>query len=89
MVLSVPGPTGVLLIDPGLTEAEMTCLVDDLRELGQSVVAGFATHPDWDHLLWHPEYGDAPRSQIIEHPAYAPGHAAMLIAERGVLVAGE
>ncbi|AQS70799.1 MBL fold metallo-hydrolase [Streptomyces pactum] len=144
----VQGPTGVLLIDPGLTEAEMTCLADDLRELGQSVVAGFATHPDWDHVLWHPEYGDAPRYgtarcaarmrevraapdwkahvaaglppeiaeetpldlyglitplpagaaripwngprvQIIEHPAHAPGHAALLIAERGVLVAGD
>ncbi len=57
----VQGPTGALLIDPGLTEAEMTCLADDLRRLGQHVEAGFATHPDWDHVLWHPEYGDAPR----------------------------
>lgn len=57
----VQGRTGVLLIDPGLTEAEMTCLADDLSELGQSVVAGFATDPDWDHVLWHPEYSEAPR----------------------------
>nr|BFF26562.1 hypothetical protein GCM10025732_45270 [Glycomyces mayteni] len=27
--------------------------------------------------------------QIIEHPAHAPGHAALLIADRGVLVAGD
>jgi glyoxylase-like metal-dependent hydrolase (beta-lactamase superfamily II) len=144
----VQGRTGVLLVDPGLTEAEMACLARDLRELGQSVVAGFATHPDWDHVLWHHEYGDAPRYgtarcaarmrevradpdwkahvaeglppeiaeetpldlyglvtgllagtaqipwdgprvEIIEHPAHAPGHAALLIAERGVLVAGD
>jgi glyoxylase-like metal-dependent hydrolase (beta-lactamase superfamily II) len=144
----VQGHAGVLLIDPGLTSDEMTCLANDLRELGQSVVAGFATHPDWDHVLWHPELGDAPRYgkarcaefmrdvrsdadwkarageglppeiaeevpldlyglitalpaattevpwdgprvRVIEHPAHAPGHAALLIAERGVLVAGD
>jgi len=144
----VQGRAGVLLIDPGLTAGEMTCLAKDLRELGQSVVAGFATHPDWDHVLWHAELGQAPRYgtarcaaymrevlseadwkvrvteglppeiadevpldqfglitglppettqvpwdgpevRIIEHPAHAPGHAALLIEERGVLVAGD
>jgi glyoxylase-like metal-dependent hydrolase (beta-lactamase superfamily II) len=39
----------------------MTCLANDIRELGQPVVAGFATHPDWDHVLWHADLGDAPR----------------------------
>jgi glyoxylase-like metal-dependent hydrolase (beta-lactamase superfamily II) len=111
-------------------------------------VAGFATHPDWDHVLWHAELGkatrygtarcadsmrdllsnadwktrvaeglppeiaeeipldlfglitglpaetaqipwDGPRVRIIEHPAHAPGHAALLIEERRVLVAGD
>jgi glyoxylase-like metal-dependent hydrolase (beta-lactamase superfamily II) len=47
------GRAGVLLIDPGVTGDEMTCLANDLRELGQPVVAGFSTHPHWDHLLWH------------------------------------
>ena len=126
----------------------MACLANDLRELGQPVVAGFSTHPDWDHVLWHAEFGEAPRYgtarcaasmrdllsnadwkarvaealppeiaeeipldlfglitglpagtaqipwdgprvRIIEHPAHAPGHAALLIEERGVLVAGD
>jgi glyoxylase-like metal-dependent hydrolase (beta-lactamase superfamily II) len=112
------------------------------------VVAGFSTHPHWDHLLWHamlgtaPRYGtarcaatvrdrlsgagakarvaellppdiaeqvpldllglitglpaetaripwDGPQARIIEHQAHAPGHAAVLIEERGVLVAGD
>jgi glyoxylase-like metal-dependent hydrolase (beta-lactamase superfamily II) len=113
------------------------------------VVAGFSTHPHWDHLLWHaglgaaPRYGtarcavtvrdrlsdagakariaaqlippdiaeqvpldllglitglpagmtqvpwDGPKVRIIEHQAHAPGHAALLIGERGVLVAGD
>ncbi|SDE11601.1 MBL fold metallo-hydrolase [Glycomyces harbinensis] len=144
----VQGRSGVLLVDPGLTESEMACLAGDLRESGRSVAAGFATHPDWDHVLWHPEFGEAPRYgtarcaafmrevrsdadwrarvaeglppeiadetpldlfglitglpagtrqipwegpqvQVIEHPAHAPGHAALLIGERGVLVAGD
>ena len=144
----VRGRAGVLLVDPGLTGSEMACLASDLRELGQPVAAGFATHPDWDHVLWHPELGEAPRYgtarcaafmrevladadwkaraaeglppeiadevpldlfgritalpaeatqipwdgpqvRIIEHPAHAPGHAALFIEERGVLVAGD
>ena len=144
----VQGRTGVLLIDPGITGDEMACLANDLRELGQPVVAGFSTHPDWDHVLWHPELGEAvrygtarcaaemrdlrsnvdwrarvaeglppevaedvpldpfglitglpagtgqipwdgPRVRIIEHPAHAPGHAALLIEDRRVLVAGD
>ena len=144
----VQGRTGVLLIDAGITGDEMACLANDLRELGPHVVAGFSTHPDWDHVLWHAELGEAPRYgtarcvasmrdllsnadwkarvaeglppeiaeeipldlfglitglpdetaqipwdgptvRIIEHPAHAQGHAALLIEERGVLVAGD
>jgi glyoxylase-like metal-dependent hydrolase (beta-lactamase superfamily II) len=144
----VQGRAGVLLIDPGVTGDEIACLANDLRELGQPVVAGFSTHPHWDHLLWHaglgaaPRYGtarcaatvrdrladagakarvaallppdiaeqvpldllglitglpaetaripwDGPRVRIIEHQAHAPGHAALLIEERGVLVAAD
>ena len=54
----VQGRAGVLLIDPGITGDEMACLANDLRELGQPVVAGFSTHPDWDHVLWHAELGE-------------------------------
>ena len=144
----VQGQAGVLLIDPGILGYEMVALADDLRELGQPVVAGFSTHPHWDHLLWHarlgaaPRYGtarcaaaiqarlsdphwqdfvttlippdiaeqitldrfglitglpaeatqipwDGPQVRIIEHQAHAPGHAALVIEERGVLVAGD
>jgi glyoxylase-like metal-dependent hydrolase (beta-lactamase superfamily II) len=51
----------VLLIDSGVLGDEMTCLANDLRELGKPVVAGFSTHPHWDHLLWHAGLGAAPR----------------------------
>jgi glyoxylase-like metal-dependent hydrolase (beta-lactamase superfamily II) len=57
----VQGRAGVLLIDPGVQGHEMAALADDLRELGQPVVAGFSTHPHWDHLRWHPRLGEAPR----------------------------
>jgi glyoxylase-like metal-dependent hydrolase (beta-lactamase superfamily II) len=144
----VYGRTGVLLIDPGVRGDEMAALADELANSGQTVVAGFSTHPHWDHLLWHdslgtaPRYGtarcvatardglsdpgakgrlaelippdlagqvpldlpglitglpagttyvpwDGPQVRIVEHQAHAPGHAALLIEERGVLVGGD
>ncbi len=144
----VHGRAGVLLIDPGVRGSEMACLANDLSDSGQIVVAGFSTHPHWDHLLWHarlgaaPRYGtarcaatardqlkdargkarvaelippdiagqvpldllglitglpaemaripwDGPEVRIAGHHAHAPGHAALLIGERGVLVAGD
>ena len=144
----VQGRAGVLLIDPGVHGDEMDCLASDLSDSGQTVVAGFSTHPHWDHLLWHarlgaaPRYGtarcaatvrdlqsdadwkareaeelppeiaedvrldllglitglpaemaqipwDGPQVRILEHQAHAPGHATLLIEERGVLVAGD
>jgi glyoxylase-like metal-dependent hydrolase (beta-lactamase superfamily II) len=57
----VQGGTGVLVIDAGVLGNEMACLANDLSELGEAVVAGFSTHPHWDHLLWHPSLGEAPR----------------------------
>ena len=144
----VQGRAGVLLVDPGVLGREMACLANDLSAAGQTVVAGFSTHPHWDHLLWDaglgapPRYGTArcaatvrerlsdagakarvaglippdiveqvpldllglitglpaetaripwegPQIRIIEHQAHAPGHAALLIEERGVLIAGD
>jgi glyoxylase-like metal-dependent hydrolase (beta-lactamase superfamily II) len=64
------GRTGVLLIDPGIQGDEMACLANGLRELGQPVVAGFSTHPDWDHVLWHAELGEAPRYGTARCAAY-------------------
>ncbi|CAN5189917.1 MBL fold metallo-hydrolase [soil metagenome] len=57
----VRGAGGVLLIDPGITRDELRGIAADLRDLGQPVVAGFSTHPDWDHVLWTAEFGDVPR----------------------------
>jgi glyoxylase-like metal-dependent hydrolase (beta-lactamase superfamily II) len=144
----VQGRAGVLLIDAGVLGDELACLASDLSDSGQTVVAGFSTHPHWDHLLWDarlgevPRYGtarcaatvrsrlpdarakariaglippdiveqvpldllglitglpaetvgipwDGPHVRIVEHQAHAPGHASLLIEERGVLVAGD
>lgn len=145
----VRGRAGVLLIDPGVQDHEMACLADDLSRSGHPVVAGFSTHPDWDHLLWHPRFGapprygtarcaaaaraeladpeakaritahleptgiadkvpldlyglvtalpdgagripwDGPDVRVIEHRGHAEGHAALLVEERRVLVAGD
>jgi glyoxylase-like metal-dependent hydrolase (beta-lactamase superfamily II) len=52
---------GLILVDPGIHGPEMDELADDLERLGIPVVAGFSTHPHFDHLLWHPRFGDVPR----------------------------
>ncbi|SEF29657.1 Glyoxylase, beta-lactamase superfamily II [Amycolatopsis pretoriensis] len=126
---------GLVLVDPGITGAELNELADDLDQLGLPVVAGFCTHPHFDHLLWHPRFGDVPRyatpaaaevateareraqamaaetapdiplepialvtplpadnplpGELVEHDAHAVGHAALLLADRGVLLAGD
>lgn len=127
---------GLVLVDPGIDGSEMSELADDAQALGLPVVAGFCTHPHWDHLLWHPRFGDVPRyataacartateareraqamaadsasgvplelvalvsplpadggpvpGSLVEHEAHAVGHAAILLEDRGVLLAGD
>jgi glyoxylase-like metal-dependent hydrolase (beta-lactamase superfamily II) len=127
---------GLILIDPGIERFELDGLADDVDRLDIPVVAGFSTHPHWDHLVWHDRFGDVQRyataagahfasehreeerkgaaeeasdvplelialvtplpadggpvpGEIIEHQAHAVGHAAILLADRGVLLAGD
>lgn len=132
----VRADAGLVVVDPGIDGSDLGELADDVARLGGPVVAGFSTHPHWDHLLWHPRLGDVPRyasvacvelataareraqamaaesasgiplelvalltalpadggpvpGEIIEHRAHAVGHAAILLADRGVLIAGD
>jgi glyoxylase-like metal-dependent hydrolase (beta-lactamase superfamily II) len=132
----VRGEDGLILVDPGISGSDLTELADDVDLLGVPVVAGFATHLHWDHLLWHARFGDVPRyampaaasaapdireraqamaaesasgvpldlvalvtplpvdggpvpGEIVAHQAHALGHAAVLLADRGVLLAGD
>ena len=57
----VRGDDGLVLVDPGIEGSELDELADDVQRLGLPVVAGFCTHPHWDHLLWHHRFGDVPR----------------------------
>ena len=52
---------GCLLVDPAVTVADLAALAEWLSERGLSPVAGWSTHPHWDHLLWSRALGDAPR----------------------------
>ena len=52
---------GCLIIDPGVHVAELAGLASELAARGLRPVAGWSTHPHWDHVLWHPAFGDAPR----------------------------
>jgi glyoxylase-like metal-dependent hydrolase (beta-lactamase superfamily II) len=132
----VRGDEGLVVVDPGIDGSDLNQLADDVAGLGVPVVAGFSTHPHWDHLLWHSRFGDVPRyataacaqvageareraqamaaesgsgipleliglltplpadgggvpGEIVEHDAHAAGHAAILLADRGVLLAGD
>lgn len=132
----VRGEDGLIVVDPGINGSELDQLADAVEQLGVPVVAGFCTHPHWDHLLWHARFGDVPRyatpaaahlagqvreraqamaeesasgipldliglltplpadsnplpGEVIEHQAHAIGHAALLLADRGVLIAGD
>jgi hydroxyacylglutathione hydrolase len=59
-VITGPGG-GCLLADPAVTVGEVAGLASALAARGLRPVAGWATHPHWDHLLWHADLGDAPR----------------------------
>src|SRR3954465_2808293 len=59
--IAVRGEGGLILVDPGIDGSDLNQLADDLDPRGIPVVAGFSTHPHWDHLLWHPRFGDVPR----------------------------
>lgn len=137
----VQGHADALLVDPGVTGADLAELVDDLRAARITPTSAFCTHPHWDHMLWTRELGDIPRLAtsravahaggtlddarakagrlapgtdlalvgllqplpegataldwrgphvwVIEHQGHAPGHAALFIADDGLLVAGD
>ena len=72
---------GCLLIDPAVTVADLARLAEGLAERGLRPVAGWSTHPHWDHVLWSASFGDVPR--------YAtPGAVAVVGRELPGLVSG-
>lgn len=131
-----------VLIDPAWTPSELDLLARAASERGWHMTAGFATHAHYDHLLWHPDFGNvarwasrktaalaaehrnelwraldagtgypgwyrdqfarvtalpgtqapAPSGETIEavvHDGHAPGHTALWLADRKVLIAGD
>jgi hydroxyacylglutathione hydrolase len=64
-----------VLVDPGISVEDLTALAADLNDAGLRPVAGFSTHPHWDHLLWSRELGGVPRYG-------APAAVALLADER-------
>ena len=82
--IAVRGEDGLILVDPGIDGSDLDQLADDVDRLGIPVVAGFSTHPHWDHLLWHPRFGDVPR-----YATPAGAQAAGEARERGQRMAAE
>ena len=55
-------PDTCVLVDPGVTSAEIADLLAGLRHRGLELVAVLHTHAHWDHLLWPPGLAsDVPR----------------------------
>lgn len=73
----------VLLIDPAWTPDELSGLARALRARAFTVTAGFATHAHFDHLLWHPAFGDPPRYATAGTARRAAAQRSALLAELG------
>ena len=56
---------------PGGPDYDVALVLRTFDRLGIPVVAGFSTHPHWDHLLWHPRFGDVPRYATAAKPVVA------------------
>jgi hydroxyacylglutathione hydrolase len=55
------GHGGCLVVDPAVTVSELDELAAALEARGLRPVAGWSTHPHWDHMLWSRGFGDSPR----------------------------
>ncbi|ACZ30264.1 beta-lactamase domain protein [Xylanimonas cellulosilytica DSM 15894] len=60
-VVVVDDDGAALVVDPGITPAELDGLAAAVAARGWHVVAGLSTHPHWDHVLWSRGLGDVPR----------------------------
>jgi hydroxyacylglutathione hydrolase len=74
---------GCLLIDPAVTVADLAGLAGWLSERGLRPVAGWSTHPHWDHVLWSASLGDVPRYATPRAVAAAARDLPALISSAG------
>jgi hydroxyacylglutathione hydrolase len=70
---------GCLLIDPAVSVADLAALAGWLSARGLRPVAGWSTHPHWDHLLWSSALGDPPRYATARAVAAAAREEAALL----------
>src|SRR6185437_9637790 len=70
---------GCLLVDPAVSVADLAALAGWLSDRGLRPVAGWSTHPHWDHLLWSRALGAAPRYATPPAVAVAAREQAALI----------
>lgn len=96
---------GCLVVDPAIRPDDLSALARWLSGRGLRPVAGWSTHPHWDHVLWSSGLGgDVPRyatpaavaaasarrdALLAEAEAEAPGHDRALFARLGALAADE
>ncbi len=99
------GGGGCLVIDPAVTPADIDALASWLSSRGLRAVAGWSTHPHWDHVLWSRSLGEAvvryatPRAAQVAAREIdglregaresAPGHDLTLVGRLAPLTAAE
>ena len=92
-----------LVVDPGITVAEIARVARAIDSHGWTVTAGFSTHPHWDHVLWSRRWATVPRwatatgtaralavmtHNLTESGAAAPGHDPDLLGRLTALLDG-
>lgn len=85
VVLGGPTPDGrgALLVDPAWEPDELEGIADWLERAGLTVAAGWATHAHYDHVLWHPRFGVAPRYATVDAARRAHDQHRCLVAGLG------
>jgi hydroxyacylglutathione hydrolase len=68
-----------LLVDPAWDPDELDSLAAWIAAAGLTVAGGFATHAHHDHVLWHPDFGSAPRWASPTAAESAEAHRAELL----------
>lgn len=72
---------GCLVVDPAVTVADVEAVAGWLSSRRLHAVAGWSTHPHWDHVLWARSLGDVVRYATPRAARYAARERQTLMKE--------
>ncbi len=77
-----------LVVDPNIWPADLATLAQELTTHGWAPVAGFSTHPHWDHVLWPDAWAGVTRWATTDAAAEATARREELCAEADEVTPG-